>query len=134
MGQPKPRAKAFLGGGSSSSSGGSKRLGNLLLPVLLLVLLAGTAAAAAADEEKQGGKPKPFWPLMPREWAGIVLSALALTVAGGSGIGAGGMMLPLFILMFDLSNTRAAALTRCTVMVSRRPDRQVSRPRSCQQR
>lgn len=105
-----------------------------MLPVLLLlVLLAGTVAAAA-EEEGEGPKPKPFWPLTPREWAGIVLSALGLVVAGGSGIGAGGMILPMFILLFDMSNTRAAALTSCTVMVSRQAGRQVSSPCSCSQR
>lgn len=91
----------------------------LLLLMLLLVSVFMTIAAAAGAEAdaEEAAAPKPFWPPKPREWAGIVLTALGLLIAGGSGIGAGGLVLPLFIILFEMPAKRASALTSCTVMV-----------------
>lgn len=106
----------------------------LLLLLVLLVLLAPPTIVAAADgdgdaapaSDERGttspsdgaeAAPKAFWPLKPQEGVGIALAALGLLIAGGSGIGAGGLVLPLFIILFDMPPKRAAALTSCTVMV-----------------
>lgn len=46
-----------------------------------------------------------------------MLTTLGLLIAGGSGIGAGGLILPLLIILFEMPAKRASALTSCTVMV-----------------
>jgi uncharacterized membrane protein YfcA len=58
---------------------------------------------------------KPLWPLSSRDVAGFVLAMLGLLIAAGGGIGGGGILVPIYILVWNFTPKHAIPLSNITV-------------------
>lgn len=64
------------------------------------------------------GHHKPLLPLGPRDSLGLVAAALAILLASGSGIGGGGLLVPIFLLVLGFGTRDAVALSNLTILGS----------------
>lgn len=70
-----------------------------------------------SDEKKQQQKQhKPLLPLSPRDAAGFVAVAAVVALAAGGGIGGGGLLVPLYLLVFGFETRDAVALSNITIL------------------
>jgi uncharacterized membrane protein YfcA len=58
---------------------------------------------------------KPLWPLSSRDVAGFMLAMLGLLIAAGGGIGGGGILVPIYILVWNFTPKHAIPLSNITV-------------------
>jgi len=58
----------------------------------------------------------PLYPLDGSDWATFSLSALALILAAGGGIGGGGMLVPIYILVGNFTPKEAVPLSNITIL------------------
>ena len=57
-------------------------------------------------------------PLQPRDIAGFMLVAAAVSFSAGGGLGGGGILVPIIILVMDIHASYAIPLSNATIMGS----------------
>lgn len=61
---------------------------------------------------------KDLWPLYPKEWVGTMVFALFMCVANLSGIGGGGIAIPMLIYFFELEFKQSVAVSSFSILIS----------------
>lgn len=98
----------------------------LLVQVVLLGLLFAKSVAGSDHElfqERYGHDvaDESIWKPLPKSFkgiTGIILAAVFIMVAAGSGLGGGGILVPLYISFLDLNPMHAVALSNTTILGS----------------
>ena len=112
---------SFYGGISSSSSRRSSsshdhKRGNSSDP--------SSGGGGGGGGSGGGGKPKDddahkhLLPLLPRDYFGLVAASFAILLASGSGIGGGGLLVPIYLLVFGFGTRDSVALSNLTILGS----------------
>ena len=73
------------------------------------------------DDSGGGGDDdghKPLLPLRPRDYFGLLAASIAILLASGSGIGGGGLLVPIFLLVLGFGTRDAVALSNLTILGS----------------
>lgn len=76
------------------------------------------------EPDKQGQIPeklcyhKDLWPLYPKEIVGTVVFALFMCIANLSGIGGGGIAIPMIIYFFELEFKQSVAISSFSILMS----------------
>ncbi|UPR00081.1 sulfite exporter TauE/SafE family protein [Chloropicon primus] len=85
-------------------------------------LAGGGGRPPAFDEvQQQGGEAESIWtplPTDPKGIAGLCLAVVFIAVAAGSGLGGGGVLVPLYITFFGINSMHAVALSNVTILGS----------------
>ena len=74
----------------------------------------GGRHSAGNDDDKH----KPLLPLAARDYLGLVAASLAILLASGSGIGGGGLLVPVFLLVLGFGTRDSVALSNLTILGS----------------
>jgi hypothetical protein len=75
----------------------------------------GRGGGRAADNDDGH---KPLLPLGARDYIGLLAAALAILLASGSGIGGGGLLVPVFLLVLGFGTRDSVALSNLTIVGS----------------
>eukprot|EP01062_Namystynia_karyoxenos_P023445 TRINITY_DN1905_c0_g1_i3.p1 TRINITY_DN1905_c0_g1~~TRINITY_DN1905_c0_g1_i3.p1 ORF type:complete len:611 (+),score=201.38 TRINITY_DN1905_c0_g1_i3:82-1833(+) len=97
----------------------------MLCTAVVLGSIIAAWSFATADSRVPVGPPnhtvvfeghKDLWPLGEADWIGFPISAIALMLAAGGGIGGGGIIVPIYILVLGFEDKRAIPLSNLTIL------------------
>ena len=80
--------------------------------------LGGGSGKGRGERDTDDDAHKPLLPLRARDYLGLLASALAILLASGSGIGGGGLLVPIFLLVLGFGTRDSVALSNLTILGS----------------
>ena len=66
--------------------------------------------------QNANGTHKPLWPLETRDYLGFLCAIFGLIIAAGGGIGGGGVLVPIYIIVFHFHPKHAIPLSNITIL------------------